>query len=266
MSEGERQQVAQARKVSPAGMFRIRVHGRADLPGEAEAKAEEKAEEEEDKLFEGLAGGEPAEAASFMTGNPQVRVTTGKLRFYRPDNLPYAAGASSTGGRTNQQLPIVRNTLVCIVSVPAHMPPVEILEFLAGFLVDISLVRILKDPERGNCMTLMQFTTQDRADQFFLVSSWLLPLLSVGGLTLTDIAETCRRSTTASTSTRSSRSAARSYLSAASSSTRWLSTISLRKGPWKVVNAPLATAKSRRRRHSTRTAKLANYSLHRHQE
>lgn len=149
-------------------MFQIRVHGRE----EDEAKAEEK-EEEEDKLFTHDASGEqgedaPVQDANFMAGNPQVRVTTGKLRFYRPDNLPYAAGG---GRRASQQLPLERNTLVCIVSVPAHMPPVEILEFLASFLADISLVRILKDPERGNCMALMQFTTQDRADQFFTVRS-----------------------------------------------------------------------------------------------
>jgi BRCA1-associated protein len=48
------------------------------------------------------------------------------------------------------------------------MSPVELLEFLAGFREDIQLVRILKDPERSNCMALLQFHTQDRADQFFL--------------------------------------------------------------------------------------------------
>lgn len=151
-------------------MFQIRVHG---LEEEEEVKAGEQDEkqEEEDKLFAHAAvdGEKPPQQASFLAGNPQVRVTTGKLRFYRPDSLPYAP-TGATGRRGSQQLPTERNTLVCVVSVPPHMPPVEILEFLASFLADISLVRILKDPERGNCMALMQFTSQERADQFFTVS------------------------------------------------------------------------------------------------
>lgn len=111
--------------------------------------------------------------ANFLTGNPQVRVTTGKLRFYRPDE-PYAhklspLAATTTTSSAYQQLPHERNTLLCIVTVPSHMSPVELLEFLAGFRDDIVSVRVLQDPERSNCMALIQFVAQDRADQFFLV-------------------------------------------------------------------------------------------------
>lgn len=153
-------------------MFQIRVHGGETGEGKAEEEKEEEEEEEDKLLVDGAL--DQDRDASFLTGNPQVRVTTGRLRFYRPDSLPYAPG----GRGAQQELPPARNTLVCLVSVPAHMPPVEILEFLASFLADISLVRILKDPERGNCMALMQFSSQDRADQFFLVHTatvaWML--------------------------------------------------------------------------------------------
>ncbi|KAG2862484.1 hypothetical protein PC119_g4747 [Phytophthora cactorum] len=133
-------------------MFQIRVEA-ADMAEEEEAKTEEPSLEDTQDL----------QGASFLAGNPQVRVTTGKLRFYRADK-PYSS--SSSAG--SQQLPSERSTLVCVVTVPSHMSPVEILEFLASFREDIALVRILKDPERSNCMVLMQFNSQERADQFFL--------------------------------------------------------------------------------------------------
>ncbi|DBA02516.1 TPA: hypothetical protein N0F65_010988 [Lagenidium giganteum] len=105
---------------------------------------------------------EELQDAAFLTGNPRVRVSTGKLRFYRPNQpLP---GRQATGA---DGLPKERNMLLCIVTVPAHMTPLELLEFSASFRADIELVRILKDPERSNCMALMQFTSQERADQFF---------------------------------------------------------------------------------------------------
>uniref|UniRef100_M4B1G8 BRCA1-associated protein n=1 Tax=Hyaloperonospora arabidopsidis (strain Emoy2) TaxID=559515 RepID=M4B1G8_HYAAE len=124
------------------------------------------------------------ESASFLTGNPQVRVITGKLRFYRADET-YTTPTLSISNHTNssssfsgtsttssalltQQLPRERSALVCVVTVPSHMSPVEILEFLSSFRENIALVRILKDSERNNCMVLVQFQTQDRADQFFL--------------------------------------------------------------------------------------------------
>jgi hypothetical protein len=133
-------------------MFQIRVQA-ADMAEEEEAKAEEPAPPQQEM-----------QGASFLAGNPQVRVTTGKLRFYRADK-PYSSASSSASA----QLPSERSTLVCVVTVPSHMSPVEILEFLASFRESIALVRILKDPERSNCMVLMQFNSQERADQFFLV-------------------------------------------------------------------------------------------------
>ncbi|KAG7399884.1 hypothetical protein PHYBOEH_007745 [Phytophthora boehmeriae] len=138
-------------------MFQIRVQAE---DGEEEAKAEDfdGALEDEEEVQDAL------QDASFLAGNPQVRVTTGKLRFYRADK-PYAA---SSAGNNSQQLPNERSALVCVVTVPSHMSPVEILEFLASYREDIELVRILKDPERSNCMVLMQFSSQERADQFFL--------------------------------------------------------------------------------------------------
>lgn len=135
-------------------MFQIRVEA-ADMAEEEEAKEEETLEDVQEM-----------QGAPFLAGNPQVRVTTGKLRFYQADKS-YSASASAGG---SQQLPSERSTLVCVVTVPSHMSPVEILEFLASFREDIALVRILKDPERSNCMVLMQSDPQERADQFFQVN------------------------------------------------------------------------------------------------
>ncbi|KAL4152388.1 hypothetical protein PRNP1_009319 [Phytophthora ramorum] len=134
-------------------MFQIRVQA-ADMAEEEESKAE----------VPSPAAAQDMQGASFLAGNPQVRVTTGKLRFYRADKSYSSASSASP----SQQLPTERSTLVCVVTVPSHMSPVEILEFLASFRQDIALVRILKDPERSNCMVLMQFNSQERADQFFL--------------------------------------------------------------------------------------------------
>ncbi|GLD91512.1 hypothetical protein PINS_up000045 [Pythium insidiosum] len=131
-------------------MFQIRVSP-SPVHGDCE---EAKAEETEAYALD----------APFLTGNPQVCVSTGKLRFYRPNHLNPKAG----GPLAAHALPMERSTLVCIVTVPSHMSPVELLEFLAGFRGDIQLVRILMDPERTNCMALLQFATQERADQFFL--------------------------------------------------------------------------------------------------
>ncbi|KAJ0407930.1 hypothetical protein ATCC90586_006302 [Pythium insidiosum] len=131
-------------------MFQIRVS-----PSRGHGDCEEAKAEEAEAL---------ALDAPFLTGNPQVCVSTGKLRFYRPNHMNPKAG----GPPAAHALPIERSTLVCIVTVPSHMSPVELLEFLAGFRGDIQLVRILMDPERTNCMALLQFATQERADQFFL--------------------------------------------------------------------------------------------------
>ncbi|KAF4323706.1 hypothetical protein BBO99_00000881 [Phytophthora kernoviae] len=139
-------------------MFQIRVQAADECEEEGKAEDFDGAMEEEEVE-------ETLQDASFLAGNPQVRVTTGKLRFYRTDK-PYAASAGSNN--SSQQLPNERSALVCVVTVPSHMSPVEILEFLASFREDIALVRILKDPERSNCMVLMQFNSQERADQFFL--------------------------------------------------------------------------------------------------
>lgn len=133
-------------------MFQIRVQKPAEVAAEEEADEAKQEHEDTSDLLNG---------ASFRTGNPQVRVSSGKLRFYRPDR-PYTLTSPA-------QLPQERNTLICIVSVPSHMSPVELLEFLAGFRSQIVTVRVLRDPERCNCMALIQFSAQEDADQFFLV-------------------------------------------------------------------------------------------------
>ncbi|KAL7692461.1 putative Zinc finger, UBP-type, Zinc finger, RING-type, BRCA1-associated 2 [Plasmopara halstedii] len=133
-------------------MFQIRVEA-ADIVEEEEVKAEEPLHENANDF----------QSASFLAGNPQVRVITGRLRFYRADKSYLTSSSASP----IQQLPSERSTLVCVVTVPSHMSPVEILEFLASFRDDIALLRVLKDPERSNCMALMQFNSQERADQFF---------------------------------------------------------------------------------------------------
>ncbi|GAB9463296.1 Brca1-associated protein [Globisporangium polare] len=178
-------------------MFQIRVQAHVDDDGGATAGEEAKTSDEEKHtsadgyVYHGAPVLDPLQQdqrdleeeeeekqwpdANFLTGNPQVRVTTGKLRFYRPDQpyvhktslLASVASSAAIVPSIYQQLPHERNTLLCIVTVPSHMSPVELLEFLAGFRDDISSVRVLQDPDRSNCMALLQFATQERADQFF---------------------------------------------------------------------------------------------------
>lgn len=266
-------------------MFQIRVQAPADAMA-----ADEEAKDDEPmpplySMRSGLHGATDAEAeekqapdALFLTGNPLVRVTRGKLRFFRPDQ-PYQAprhdSNDSTGGGGNgnsaphQQLPRERNTLLCIVTVPSHMAPVELLEFLAGFRADVATVRVLQDPDRSNCMALLQFASQERADQFFLVGdsdarrSVVMMMQLVCSLSLSCLLHTHRR-ITARTSTQSSRSAAKSCSCAVSSSTPSLTVV--RAAAAFLVWATSETLRRKRAattKRSSRPRSLASSSLRR---
>lgn len=103
----------------------------------------------------------------FMTGNPQLGVLSGRLRYISTKGnagskeedgddegeedddeetvrngqhakVLSASSASPTG------LPEHRGTILCILSVPAHMIPTDILQFVAPFKRHVHFVRILR--------------------------------------------------------------------------------------------------------------------------
>lgn len=126
----------------------------------------------------------------FMTGNPQLGVLSGRLNYINPKAHPCArekddvrdgAGhdegtAQSMGYVTisssmaSNHLPNNRGTLLCILSVPAHMIPTDMLQFIGPFKKHVHFVRILRpcnpagpgDPARtpADYMVLLQMESQ----------------------------------------------------------------------------------------------------------
>ncbi|ETW01698.1 hypothetical protein H310_06314 [Aphanomyces invadans] len=114
----------------------------------------------------------------FEVGNPRVELLTGRLRLFRSlettndeskDESDDAAGSLSW-------LPISRDTILSLdltllgfVSLPMHMGPLELIEFSKAFRSDIVLIRFLRDadPRPSSRMALMQFSTANKAAQFY---------------------------------------------------------------------------------------------------
>ncbi|RHY26361.1 hypothetical protein DYB32_007704, partial [Aphanomyces invadans] len=114
----------------------------------------------------------------FEVGNPRVELLTGRLRLFRSlettndeskDESDDAAGSLSW-------LPISRDTILSMdltllgfVSLPMHMGPLELIEFSKAFRSDIVLIRFLRDadPRPSSRMALMQFSTANKAAQFY---------------------------------------------------------------------------------------------------
>lgn len=142
----------------------------------------------------------------FMTGNPQLGVLSGRLTYLDSStrsakgdneitsgtarNSPSSQqkddedGGSSDKAQGNADdsiatscrgellLPKIRSTLLCVLSVPAHMVPTDMLQFTAPFKEHVHSVRILRpcnpvrpsDPARtpAEYMVLLQMESQVR--------------------------------------------------------------------------------------------------------
>lgn len=128
----------------------------------------------------------------FMTGNPQLGVLSGRLTYLsgggesdqrkgsspenasrqRPSNIKSDTGALSENrvDVPGQHLPDRRSKLLCILSVPAHMVPTDMLHFAAPFKEQVHSIRILRpcnpvgpsDPARtpAEYMVLLQMESQ----------------------------------------------------------------------------------------------------------
>lgn len=132
----------------------------------------------------------------FMTGNPQLGLLSGRLTYYLnidtdADNNTRASPTNpfhqNNDYRTHQlninnddnptnpfnagsEFPERRSTLLCILSVPAHMIPTDMLQFVAPMMKHVHSVRIVRpcnptgptDPERtpAEYMVLLQMESQ----------------------------------------------------------------------------------------------------------
>lgn len=127
----------------------------------------------------------------FMTGNPQLGVLSGRLNYLDHGRTgtatpsPNSASAAEDEededvkqngfGATrldvnNIKLPKCRGALLCILSVPAHMIPTDMLQFAAPFKEHIHSVRVVRpctpigptDPARTptEYMVLLQMDSQ----------------------------------------------------------------------------------------------------------
>lgn len=136
-----------------------------------------------------------------MTGNPQLGVLSGRLTYLKscgedgdgerstavgaseerhaktPDEQekghPTGGSRGATFSRTDLHLPQRRSTLLCVLSVPAHMVPTDMLQFVAPVKEQVHSVRILRpcnpvgpsDPARtpAEYMVLLQMESQVRS-------------------------------------------------------------------------------------------------------
>lgn len=143
------------------------------------------------KLPKGKMDGEIS--LEFMTGNPQLGVLSGRLTYLQScsgegderkrasslenssshgSNIKSNTSASSENKveLPNQHLPDRRSKLLCILSVPAHMVPTDMLHFAAPFKDQVHSIRILRpcnpvgpsDPARtpAEYMVLLQMESQ----------------------------------------------------------------------------------------------------------
>ncbi|CAM9485074.1 unnamed protein product, partial [Choristocarpus tenellus] len=120
----------------------------------------------------------------FMTGNPQLEVLTGRLKHSvtldreGQERQADCILLSRRPASSRDSLPSTRGTLLCITSVPAHMVPTDIIQFVAPFKSSVHYVRILRpcnpigpdDPARlpAEYMVMLKMESQESADAFFL--------------------------------------------------------------------------------------------------
>ncbi|CAM9761887.1 unnamed protein product, partial [Ectocarpus sp. 6 AP-2014] len=156
-----------------------------------------------------------AVSLEFMTGNPQLGVLSGRLTYLESSSNESSDGSSSRKveeGHTRKSssssssssregsnsstvadttyspsfnadvlldhLPQRRGKLLCLLSVPAHMVPTDMLHFAAPFKEQVHSLRILRpcnpvgpsDPAKtpAEYMVLLQMESQSSADDFFL--------------------------------------------------------------------------------------------------
>lgn len=111
-------------------------------------------------------------AISFVTGNPRVEILRGKLHLYREN---HQLTIDQVGHEQEELCPM---SLLCIVSIPSHMSSIELLEFTSAYRNHMLFIRLMKDPELNRCMALIQFTTDQIADEFYNVRMWFIIIIT----------------------------------------------------------------------------------------
>ncbi|XP_055327241.1 BRCA1-associated protein-like [Paramacrobiotus metropolitanus] len=92
---------------------------------------------------------------NFYYGNPSVEMVKGILHLYRDNE------------RTSLKPGIARSTLLCMLSVPAHLSIRDLLAFTASFSPEIERLRIIRDQAPSQYMVLLRFKNQEAADRFY---------------------------------------------------------------------------------------------------
>jgi BRCA1-associated protein 2 len=102
----------------------------------------------------------------FLTGNPQLGVYSGRIECF--------AAQCSTAAHSQADLPDGRGTLLCIISIPAHMVPTDMLQFVGPFRTSITYSRLLRPCRSAategvavDYIVLLQLQDQDAADSFY---------------------------------------------------------------------------------------------------
>ncbi|CAM9820979.1 unnamed protein product [Chrysoparadoxa australica] len=105
----------------------------------------------------------------FMTGNPQLGLSSGRLRYYLSQDLPATGdtdSATATISLKTNPLPAKRSHLLCMLSVPAHLIPTDVMQFVAPFKQNLTSVRILRScgESATEYMVLLLMDSQESAD------------------------------------------------------------------------------------------------------
>eukprot|EP00002_Diphylleia_rotans_P032725 TRINITY_DN6896_c0_g1_i2.p1 TRINITY_DN6896_c0_g1~~TRINITY_DN6896_c0_g1_i2.p1 ORF type:complete len:341 (+),score=44.18 TRINITY_DN6896_c0_g1_i2:132-1154(+) len=88
-----------------------------------------------------------------------VEIISGDLHIYRSHGL---FEAIFYGG-----LPTKRSRMICVMGIPSYMPIVDFIGFLHGSCDNMIFLRVIRDKRTHHVIIMVEFKTQDAADQFF---------------------------------------------------------------------------------------------------
>jgi len=115
------------------------------------------------------------ESVPFYTGNPVVESIKGVLHLCKPavpDPLENdtTAHTSHTSELWDQTIPELRSNLVCVLSVPAWMPPSEFCQWIRKY-EGLQQLRFVRPSTPSHYMSVLQFASQHHADHFYMASN-----------------------------------------------------------------------------------------------
>ncbi|XP_054749182.2 BRCA1-associated protein-like [Lytechinus pictus] len=92
---------------------------------------------------------------TFFSGNPVVDVTKGIVHLFKENHM------------TSLDEGIIRSDMICALAVPASLICHDLLQFFSPLAEGIEHIRIVRDSNPNQYMTLIKFRNQSHADEFY---------------------------------------------------------------------------------------------------